>query len=120
MYKIFTLIFLLSISISCSEKDNTQEKQQDESTEGTLFTKLPSDSTQIKFTNYVTNERDFNIFKYRNFYNGGGVAIGDINNDGLCDVYLTANRSENKLYLNQGNFKFKDIAESSEIGRAHV
>ena len=76
----------------------------------TLFTQLPSSDTGIDFINEVKNGEDMNIFKYRNFYNGGGVAIGDINNDGLSDVYFTSNLGKNKLYLNKGNFKFEDIS----------
>ncbi|NNV53825.1 VCBS repeat-containing protein [Limnovirga soli] len=64
----------------------------------------------INFTNEVHNTNDFNIFSYRNFYNGGGAAIGDINNDGLADVFFTANMGSNKLFLNKGNFKFDDIS----------
>jgi hypothetical protein len=71
--------------------------------------------TGIDFANNITNTKDFNIFKYRNFYNGGGVAIGDINNDGLPDVFFTANMGANKLYLNKGAFKFEDITESAGI-----
>jgi len=59
----------------------------------------------------VKDSKDFNIFTYRNFYNGGGVAIGDVNSDGLADVYFTSNMGENKLYLNKGNWQFKDITE---------
>jgi hypothetical protein len=70
-------------------------------------------NTGIDFTNEVTNTKDFNIFSYRNFYNGGGVAIGDINNDGLDDIFFTANMTNNKLYLNEGNWKFKDISDKA-------
>ena len=66
--------------------------------------------TGIEFSNTVQNTTDFNIFSYRNFYNGGGVAIGDINNDGLADVFFTANMGSNKLYLNKGNWRFEDIS----------
>jgi hypothetical protein len=64
----------------------------------------------IDFSNTIQNNPGFNIFNYRNFYNGGGVAIGDINNDGLSDVFFTANMGSNKLYLNKGNWSFEDIS----------
>ncbi len=67
------------------------------------------DSTGIDFNNKVEDQKLENSFLFRNFYNGGGVAIGDINNDGLADVFMTSNMGDNKLYLNKGNFKFEDI-----------
>nr|WP_314895988.1 VCBS repeat-containing protein [uncultured Flavobacterium sp.] len=80
-----------------------------------MFSKQESDDTGIKFINKVENGSKMNLFKYRNFYNGGGVAIGDINNDGLADVYFTSNQGSNKLYLNKGDFKFQDISKSAGI-----
>ena len=74
----------------------------------TLFTLV--DTSQINFENRLIETEDFNVFKYRNFYNGGGVAVGDLNNDGLPDVFFTANQGSNKLYLNKGNFQFEDIS----------
>lgn len=71
--------------------------------------------TGIEFKNTVSNTQEFNIFSYRNFYNGGGVATGDINNDGLADVFLTANMGPNKLFLNKGNFRFEDISAKAGI-----
>ena len=68
------------------------------------------EKTGIDFSNTIQNTTDFNIFSYRNFYNGGGVAIGDINNDGLADIFFTANMGSNKLYLNKGNWEFADIS----------
>ncbi|MFZ1527687.1 MAG: VCBS repeat-containing protein [Ferruginibacter sp.] len=72
-------------------------------------------NTGINFVNNVENDQQFNIFSYRNFYNGGGVAIGDINNDGLPDVFMTSNMGANKLYLNKGNFRFEDISKKAGI-----
>lgn len=74
-----------------------------------LFELVPSSKSGIQFVNQVENTEDFNIFSYRNFYNGGGAAIGDLNNDGLADVFLTSNMGDNKLYLNKGDFEFEDI-----------
>jgi hypothetical protein len=96
----FTLtVFLLS----CTH--NSQEKKM------TLF-QLQT-GTGIDFNNVVVDQEYDNSFLFRNFYNGGGVALGDINNDGLCDVLLTSNMGENKLYLNKGNWKFEDITARS-------
>ena len=81
----------------------------------TLFQELPSSITNIQFVNEVLDQEDFNIFNYRNFYNGGGVAIGDVNNDSLPDIFLISNLSENKLYLNRGNFKFEDITQKAGV-----
>ncbi len=67
------------------------------------------DKTGINFNNKVEDGKLENSFLFRNFYNGGGVAIGDINNDGLADVFFTSNMSDNKLYLNKGDWKFEDI-----------
>ncbi|HEX9827030.1 MAG TPA: VCBS repeat-containing protein [Flavobacteriaceae bacterium] len=109
MRKIIILLAFFNSIYSC-ENDKFEKTKINKDT---LFTRLNSSDTGIDFINKVENEKDFNIFNYRNFYNGGGVAIGDINNDGLPDVYLTANRTKNKLYLNTRDFTFKDISESS-------
>lgn len=84
-----------------------------------LFQSMDSTQTGIGFINRVIDSANFNIFNFRNFYNGGGVGIGDINNDGLPDVFFTANQGTNKLYLNKGNFKFEDISASAGIQGIH-
>jgi len=73
-------------------------------------------NSNIQFTNSITETKAFNVFKYRNFYNGGGVATGDLNNDGLPEVFFTANQGANKLYLNKGNMQFEDISEKAGFG----
>ncbi len=80
-----------------------------------LFTLMNENETGIHFVNDLPYTEEFNTYTYRNFYNGGGVALGDINNDGLVDIYFTGNIVDSKLYLNQGNWKFKDITESSGV-----
>ncbi len=81
----------------------------------TYFDLLDSTQTGISFVNQVVDQPSFNILTYRNFYNGGGVAIGDINNDQLPDLYFTANQLSNKLYLNKGNFQFEDITDQAKV-----
>lgn len=102
------LIVLLVLAFSCAKEKEEVPKQQ--------FELLPAETTGIQFSNDLVSTDEFNVYKYRNFYNGGGVAIGDINNDGLQDVYLTSNMKQNKLYLNKGNFKFVDITETAKVG----
>src|SRR5689334_13828003 len=78
-----------------------------------LFTLM--ENTGIQFSNNVVDGKLENSFLFRNFYNGGGVAIGDINNDSLPDIFLTSNKGASKLYLNKGNFQFEDISEKAGI-----
>ena len=115
--KIKYILFISVICIVVFSCNNSKNKQpvKKEAGEKTLFTLLDSTQTGIHFVNEVKNQKNFNIFKYRNFYNGGGVAIGDVNNDGLADVYLTGNMVANKLYINKGNFKFEDISKKAGV-----
>ena len=84
----------------------------------TLFEQLPASKTGVDFNNVMEESADFNVLEYGYFYNGGGVAAGDFNNDGLIDLYFTGNLSANKMYLNQGNLAFKDITEAAGVAAA--
>lgn len=77
------------------------------------FQLLPSSGTGIRFVNKIVETEELNVLSFEYFFNGGGVAVGDFNNDGLPDLFFTANMGENKLYLNQGNRKFKDITQQA-------
>lgn len=82
-----------------------------------MFTRLGSGRTGIHFTNVLQEDENSNVLNYAYFYNGGGVAVGDINNDGLPDILFTGNMVSNRLYLNKGNFEFEDITSKSGVGK---
>ncbi len=100
LFKLFIVTFFL---ISCGQKSQK------------LFTALSSSQTHIDFRNDIKEDDKFNILTYEYLYNGGGVAVGDINNDGLPDIIFTGNLTSNKLYLNKGNFDFEDITDKAAI-----
>lgn len=86
-----------------------------EHTEEPLFLVHGADRHQITFENNLSPDKDLNIFRYMYFYNGGGVAAGDFNNDGLVDLFFTANQKQNELYLNEGGLKFKNVTKEAQI-----
>ena len=101
----FVYLLLLSFTIVSCRQSNT------------MFEKMSSSKTNIDFENRLQKQKLFGILYYLYYYNGGGVATGDINNDGLPDIYFTANSfNNNKLYLNKGNFQFEDITDKAGVG----
>ncbi len=102
--QLFQYLWLVLIINSCVEKE-----------EG-LFKLIDSSHSNIEFSNDLIFDKDFNIFKYRNYYNGGGVGLIDFNKDGLLDIYLVANMASNKLFINKGDFKFEDVTETARVG----
>ena len=82
-----------------------------------LFSLMPKEHTGINFANHVVESRYLNIFTYEYLFNGAGVCIGDINNDGLNDIFFAGNMMANKLYLNKGNLKFEDISKTAAVDK---
>ncbi len=103
MNKLLAFSFFSFVLFGCAKK------------EGKLFSNPKPEDTGILFSNELKETDDLNILDYLNFYNGGGVAIGDINNDGLADIFFSGNQVKNKLYLNKGDLKFEDITEKAGV-----
>ncbi|MFS4417472.1 VCBS repeat-containing protein [Maribacter sp. 2307ULW6-5] len=106
----------LVISMGFLSLINCSDRQKDMAKDEKLFTKVSVERSGIDFANNLIENDSVNYFKYIQIYMGGGVAIGDINNDGLQDLYFTGNMVENKLYLNKGDFKFEDITKQAGVG----
>jgi len=103
MNKLILAIIILVLFSGCSQN------------EGKVFENPSNQKTGISFTNTITETDDLNILDYLYFYNGGGVAIGDINNDELPDIFFSGNQVKNKLYLNKGNLQFEDITAKAGV-----
>ena len=102
---LITVIVIVVACLSCREDEREQ-----------VFKQMPASQTGIAFSNQLEEKPLFSILYYLYYYNGGGVATGDINNDGLTDIFFTANsKGNNKLYLNKGGFKFEDITVKAGI-----
>ena len=86
----FLMSFITFVYTGCSEANDK------------MFSKIASSESNINFKNLLVEDEEFNVFNYPYFYNGGGVAVGDINNDGLADIFFTGNMVKNRLYLNKG------------------
>jgi enediyne biosynthesis protein E4 len=103
MTNFLKILFFVVLLFGCSQKENL------------LFEKLASNESNITFNNRLLPAKGISILDYLYYYNGGGVALGDINNDGLVDVYFTSNQAKNKLYLNKGNNTFEDITAKASV-----
>ena len=106
MRKIQAYFLLAGLLASCAKQEQKTP---------TLFQEISPETSGVGFRNDLGFDEEFNIFTYRNYYNGGGVALGDINNDGLVDIYLSANQGPNRLYLNKGNLQFEDITDKAGV-----
>ncbi|HWC75230.1 MAG TPA: VCBS repeat-containing protein, partial [Gemmatimonadales bacterium] len=105
-------LFLLIVGLAACSRAPAKEGGEGRDK---LFTLLPSSYTGVRFANRLHESQDNNVFRYRNYYNGGGVAIGDLTGDGLPELVLTSNEGGPRLYLNLGHFQFRDVTDSAGI-----
>jgi enediyne biosynthesis protein E4 len=108
-WKTLVLLCCTALCFPDCQKNNTTASSSGES----QFELLRKDVTGLDFVNNLRQNGEFNVFNYMYFFNGGGVATGDFNNDGLPDLYFVNNMGPNKMFLNEGNLKFKDITEAA-------
>lgn len=116
--KTILCIFVIVLPLSCGDNNPTQvpvSTKTDPNYNGPRFKLLSAFESGISFSNEVKEDYTYNILNFEYLYNGGGVAIGDINNDGLPDIYFTATFGSNKLYLNKGNLSFEDITDKAGV-----
>ncbi len=104
--KLIAIGFILGMFVFSCENKNKES----------IFTVLGAEQTGLHFENTLTQTTEFSVFDYMYFFNGGGVAVADFNNDGLPDIYMTANQGTNKMFLNKGDFQFEDITEQANVG----
>ncbi|VXB59359.1 VCBS repeat-containing protein [Maribacter litoralis] len=111
------LLIAFVLLLSCAEKHKKDKVSSTVNSvkKPSLFTLLPETETNISFQNTLKEGLNANVLVYEYLYNGGGVATGDFNNDGLQDLYFTSNMGENKFYLNEGNLSFKDVTSISKV-----
>ena len=105
-YSLFTILFIVLFSVDGSAQQSKGNK---------LFTVMPESTTGINFRNDIIETQTMFLYLYEYLYVGAGVSVGDINNDGLPDIYFTSTLGSNKLYLNLGGFKFQDITETAGV-----
>ena len=103
-HKIIAISFLV-LALACC---NSAEQNK-------VFQLLPSSKTKVTFANQLTETDSFNILTFEYIYNGAGVGVGDVNNDGLTDMFFAGNMVSSKLYLNKGDFEFQDVTEQSAV-----
>lgn len=104
MPRIIIAAFILFLLNACTGKEEP------------LFQQISAEQSGITFSNIIVENEMLNMINYQYLYNGGGVGIGDFNNDSLPDIYFTSSLSQNKLYLNRGNFRFEDVTETAGVG----
>src|SRR3990170_3509895 len=114
--RVLLVLSVLFTIPACSRTDvSAKEGGEAPPNDGHLFTRLPSAYTGVRFENRLTDSRELNVFTYRNFYNGGGVAIGDLTGDGLPEIVLTSNLGGTRLYRNEGALRFRDITGAAGL-----
>ena len=101
--------FIAAFTLALASCDFAQESVQ-------LFALLPPERTGVTFVNDLPETPEFNIIDYLNYYNGGGVAAGDVDGDGLADLYFTSNLGRDRLYRNKGDYRFEDVTERAGVG----
>ncbi len=113
--KTLTCFLLFLLLVNCNSEVNTPQSSQSDDVNIKLFTSLDKSKTKVDFVNVIEENEQANFYTDQYFYNGGGVAIGDLNNDGLPDICFTGNMVPNSIFINNGNMEFKDISSLANI-----